>query len=88
MLKDTDPFHEVPMSIQPSPALIPTDVNRLLRMRDLIDLTALSRATIYREMDAGNFPLPIRIGGNNRWRIAEIIDFIEGRAAFRDRCGA
>jgi prophage regulatory protein len=63
-----------------------TDVpDRLLRMRDLIELTALSRATIYREMDAGNFPLPIRIGGNNRWPIAEITAFIEARKAERGR---
>ena len=54
-------------------------------MRDLIELTALSRATIYREMEAGNFPLPIRIGGNNRWPLAEIVDFIEARRALRDR---
>ena len=76
------------MSIQPSPALIPTDVNRLLRMRDLIDLTALSRATIYREMDAGNFPLPIRIGGSNRWPLADVLAFIEARRAVRDGSAA
>jgi prophage regulatory protein len=76
------------MSAQSFPSLQPTEAHRLLRMRDLIEMTALSRATIYRAMEAGAFPLPIRIGGNNRWRIAEIIDFIEGRAAFRDRCGA
>ena len=62
-----------------------THMNRLLRMRDLIELTALSRPTIYREMAAGNFPRPLRIGGNNRWPLAEIVDFIEARRALRDR---
>ena len=61
--------------------------DRLIRMRDLIELTALSRATIYREMEAGNFPLPIRIGGNNRWPMADILTFIELRRAVRDRSG-
>jgi prophage regulatory protein len=64
-----------PQAVQP---------NHLLRMRDLIEMTALSRATIYREMDAGRFPLPIRIGGNNRWPVAEILDFIEARKSLRD----
>ena len=66
------------------PPLRPAVTDRLLRMRDLIEFTALSRATIYREMDAGNFPLPIRIGGNNRWPLAEIVNFIEARKALRD----
>jgi prophage regulatory protein len=57
--------------------------DRLLRMRDLVELTALSRATIYREMEAGNFPLPIRIGKNNRWPLADILDFIEARKSAR-----
>jgi prophage regulatory protein len=58
---------------------------RLLRLRDLIDLTALSRATIYREMNAGRFPPPIKIGGANRWPLAEITAFIEERMVVRDR---
>ena len=62
-----------------------TEAPSLLRMRDLIEMTALSRATIYRAMEAGNFPLPIRIGGNNRWLLADIIDFIEARKAARGR---
>jgi prophage regulatory protein len=66
------------------PTLSLGSADRLLRMRDLIELTALSRATIYREMDVGSFPLPIRIGGNNRWPLTDVLAFIEARRAVRD----
>ena len=58
---------------------------KLLTLRDLIELTALSRATIYRGMNAGEFPLPIRIGGTNRWPLEDITAFIEERKAVRGR---
>ena len=44
-----------------------------------------SRATIYRGMNAGEFPLPIRIGGTNRWPLEDITAFIEERKAVRGR---
>jgi prophage regulatory protein len=85
MLGFVKPNFEAPMT--PTTEILPRTAvpDRLLRMRDLIELTALSRATIYREMEAGNFPLPIRIGGNNRWLLADIINFIEARKAARGR---
>jgi predicted DNA-binding transcriptional regulator AlpA len=54
-------------------------------MRDLTELTALSRATIYREMQTGTFPAPIRIGGSNRWPLSDIVAFIEDRRSSRKK---
>jgi prophage regulatory protein len=57
--------------------------DRLLRIRDLEQLTSLSRATIYRAIKAGDFPPSIRIGCSARWVMADILDFIEARRASR-----
>ena len=57
--------------------------SRLLRMSDVVDLTALSRATIYRQITAGSFPVPIKIAGASRWLASEVTAFIEGRVAER-----
>jgi prophage regulatory protein len=62
--------------------------DKLLRLRDLVELTALSRATIYRLMNAGKFPTPIQIGGANRWPAGELAQFIESRKATRGPKGA
>ena len=50
----------------------PAAGDRLLRMRDLEQLTALSRATIYRAIKAGEVPPSVRIGGSARWVLADI----------------
>lgn len=43
--------------------------DKLLRLRDVIDRTGLSRSTIYRRLDDGIFPAPVRIGDFAvRWR--------------------
>ena len=70
----------------PSLSSIPHPIitaDRLVRMRDLVELTALSRATIYRAMRAGDFPQSVRIGGSARWVLSDILDFIEARRAAR-----
>ena len=66
-----------------SPSPLPGAGDRLLRMRDLEQLTALSRATIYRAMRAGDFPQSVRIGGSARWVLSDILYFIESRRGSR-----
>ena len=46
----------------------------LLRRKEVERLTALSRATIYRLIKAGKFPLPVEIGtGSVRWRQTDVL---------------
>lgn len=40
----------------------------LLDIKGVIDLTKLSRSTIYRYVFAGKFPMPSRYGGKFVWR--------------------
>jgi prophage regulatory protein len=47
--------------------------DRLLRMQEVTKLVSISRATIYRYLNAGSFPAPIRIGARRvAWRASDI----------------
>ena len=53
---------------------------RLLTLRDVMELTAMSRSSIYAGMAAGAFPQPIRMGTRAvRWIEGEVIEFITSR---------
>lgn len=43
----------------PTPVVVPA----FLRMADVIRITALSRATLYRRIAEGKFPPPVHLGG-------------------------
>ena len=53
---------------------------KLLTLRDVTALTALSRSAIYAMMAASRFPKPLRIGNRAvRWVEQEVLDFIDSR---------
>ena len=53
---------------------------RLLTLRNVMEVTAMSRSAIYAGMAAGAFPQPIRIGARAvRWIEGEVIEFIASR---------
>ena len=59
---------------------------KLLRLTHVTEKTALSRATIYRLIRAGQFPRPIKaIGVASRWLDPEIDEWILGYTARYDR---
>ena len=37
--------------------------NRIMRLPEVLELTGLSKSTLYRRMKAGEFPQPVRLGG-------------------------
>lgn len=57
------------------------------RMTDVVRITGLSRATVYRRIAEGRFPPPVHLGGRAcGWRVAALqawIDDPEGYAALR-----
>lgn len=58
-----------------------THQTRLIRRSEVETLTALSRSTIYKKMEMGDFPQPIRIGGRSvRWRLADVQNWISRHA--------
>ena len=62
---------------------------RLLTLREVIAITALSRSAVYAMMAESRFPKPIRIGSRAvRWVEQELLDFIASRPrAGTDRPG-
>lgn len=50
---------------------------RLLRLREVMATTGLGSSTIYRHIQAGTFPAPVKIGGTtSRWRSSELADWM------------
>lgn len=57
---------------------------RLLKLKDVIDMTSLSKASIYRQVNAGTFPMPIRLGPRAvAWIQSELEAWIEGKRVAR-----
>ncbi len=57
---------------------------KLIKLKDVIAMTSLSKASVYRQMNTGTFPLPIRIGPRSvSWILSEIEEWIESKKFFR-----
>ncbi|MGZ9097763.1 MAG: helix-turn-helix transcriptional regulator [Micavibrio sp.] len=60
------------------------EIKRILRLRDVIEVTGLSRSTIYLYISTNRFPAPINLGGRRiGWPdtlIKQWIDSIIGQA--------
>ena len=54
--------------------------DRLLRRRQVEEITGMSRSSIYRLMQDGEFPRPVRIGpAAVRWRVSDLSAWLESR---------
>ena len=80
IFRETDPWlpqielHEEVITMQ----------DRLLRRRQVEELTGLSRSTVYKMMQNGEFPRPVRIGpAAVRWRASDITAWMESRPVAR-----
>ena len=52
---------------------------KLLRMAQVCELVGVSRATIYRWIASGSFPVPLKIGpAAVRWRLDDIEKWVSG----------
>ncbi len=57
---------------------------KLLKLKDVIAMTSLSKSSVYRQVKARTFPIPIRLGPRAvAWDRSEIEAFIEERKALR-----
>ena len=51
--------------------------DRLLPFKRVLEVTSLSRATLYRKIGDGSFPAPLKIGRSRiAWRERDIVDWI------------
>ncbi len=58
--------------------------DRLLRRRQVEEITGMSRSSIYKMMQDGEFPRPVKIGlAAVRWRASDITAWVESRPVAR-----
>lgn len=51
----------------------PTEINdRLVDIKTVCATLARSRASIYRDIERGDFPKPIKRGHSSRWRVSDL----------------
>ena len=51
-----------------------------LRINDVTKLTSISRSSIYRMINEGDFPVQISVGNRQvRWSLQEVMDWCEGK---------
>lgn len=62
---------------------VKTPKNRVLKRPEVIQLTGLSKSTLYDRIASGEFPKPIKLGGPNSrsvgWPESIVNDWIEAR---------
>ena len=57
---------------------------RLLRLREVVEITSLSRSTIYRMMNAGQFPQSVKIRSRSvRWKLSDINAWMDSKTSMR-----
>lgn len=57
----------------------PLELDRILRLPELLQVTGLSTATLYRWMDEERFPRPVRLGENSvGWKASAVQAWIDG----------
>ena len=53
--------------------------DRLLKIDEVVAMVALSESSIYRKMERGEFPHPIKVGVRAvRWWLSEIVEWLAG----------
>ena len=58
--------------------------DRLLRRRQVESITGMSRSSIYRLMQNGEFPRPVRVGpAAVRWKTSDITGWVDTRPTAR-----
>ena len=63
--------------------------DRLLRRREVEWITGMSRASIYRQMQEGDFPRPVKVGSTAvRWKESDIAAWIESRPVATSELGS
>ncbi|WP_340110128.1 helix-turn-helix transcriptional regulator [Pikeienuella sp. HZG-20] len=60
-----------------------TPTGRLVDMSTLNKMLQRSRASIYRDIERSEFPGPLKLGRSSRWRLSEVMAYIEARSQSR-----
>lgn len=65
-----------------------TDHKKLIRIKDVIQLTGLSRTSIYHYVNTGDFPSYTKFGKSSLWEYSEVQQWINEQLAKRSHAPA
>ena len=58
-------------------------MERMMRTPEVVNLTGLSKTTIWRRVRSGDFPIPVKLGGpaarSVGWRATDVQEWIDSR---------
>ena len=58
----------------------------ILRLKEVIQITGLSRSTIYKLISSGKFPKPLKLSvRSSGWLMSDIDDWIQSRVEAREQ---
>ena len=61
-------------------------LERMVRQPEVLEVTGVSAATIWRWVNSGDFPAPVKLGGPGGrsigWRESEMMTWLESRQRF------
>lgn len=63
--------------------MLDTKNDRLLRLPQVLERVGLSRPTLYRRIEAGEFPKQIKLGTSSAWPESEVSAYVEKAKASR-----
>lgn len=62
---------------------------KLIKLKDVLDITGLSRSFVYALAQKGEFPKPVKLSErSSAWVQSEVDDWIDARISSRDRRAA
>lgn len=65
-----------------------TEIDRIIRLKTVLDRTGLSRSTLYRKIAEGSFPAQVRISVHGAgWREADVRRWIADPVTWRGEGG-
>lgn len=68
-----------PAAVNPPDFVSQLNPNRLVRLKELRQITGLSRSTIYKMVSEGRFPRPVKLNERaSAWRMADVLKWQEG----------
>ena len=62
----------------------PSPVEKLVNSNTVCESLSICRATLYKAINAGKFPPPIKIGAASRWPQSAITAFIAARSQHQE----
>jgi prophage regulatory protein len=54
------------------------DLSRLMRLPELTRVLGISRPTVYRLIQKGEFPAPVKQGRTSSWRRSDVLEYLTG----------